>query len=69
MLPDFFTHHPWPAIVGGLGLAVVWGAEKKKKGMMRALFFYVSATSVLKERKKKNERKRVARTKNYDISL
>ena len=31
MLPDFFTHHPWPAIVGGLGLAVVWGAVKKKE--------------------------------------
>ena len=69
MLPDFFTHPPGPAIVGGLGLAVVWCAVKKK-GMMRALFFYVSATSVLKERKKEGKKEKGLRVqKNYYIPL
>ena len=54
MLPDFFTHHPWPAIVGGLGLAVVWGAVKKRNDA-RIIFLFISyeCTKRKKERKKK----------------
>ena len=58
MLPDFFTHHPWPAIVGGLGLAVVLCAVKKikKRNDARIIFLCISYECI--KRKKEKERKK-----------
>ena len=56
MLPNSFTHHPWPAIVGGLGLAVVWCAVKKKRNDARIIFLCISYECI--KRKKEKERKK-----------